>query len=584
MVHRMPRATRMPALATRDARSWLAARTARSMLLASVPDVRHTTAAVPHRVAGVAIPAARCAAHAASIAQEVPVSEPVPDRDDLFRLAVESSPSGLIAVDGEGRIRLVNREIERMFGYTRDELICQPIETLIPQRFHASHPKHRSAYVSEPRARRMGAGRDLYGVRKDGTEVPVEIGLNSLRTTEGLVVLGSIVDISERVTVEGQLRQAQKLEAVGTLAGGIAHDFNNLLLAIVGYAELARRHGSGHPELLADLEHILQAAARGRTLVQRILSFSRKRELARVRVRLDSVVREAVHLLRASLPSAIEIRELIGVRTPDVLGDETQVHQIVMNLSTNAAHAMPDGGVLEIGLRRADVDDRVASSHPGLMPGAYAVLSVTDTGAGMSREVLERATEPFFTTKPVGVGTGLGLSVIHGIVRSLSGALEIRSEPGRGTEVDIYLPAAPAEPGRRDDEAAAGPEPAGTFHIMLVEDEASLAAMMGRRLQELGYRATVHTSSVDACAQFQREPQAFDLLITDGTMPRMSGLALSREVRRLRPELPILLVSGLAETSDPKMLEDAGVTATLPKPNTEREMAEILRKLLATRA
>ncbi len=500
--------------------------------------------------------------------------------DELYRIAVDLSPSGMLAVDAGGAILLVNREIERLFGYARDELIGKPVETLVPARFAGQHPADRDVFFAHPAARRMGAGRDLYGVRKDGSEVPVEIGLNPVRTREGVVVLASVVDITARRQAEEQLRQSQKMEAIGTLAGGIAHDFNNLLLAIMGHAELAEGSAGDNAELRGDLEQIQRAAERGRQLVKRILAFSRQRGLARASMQVEPTAREALQLLRSSLPSTIEIREHVEDGTPPVLSDETLVHQVLMNLATNAAHAMPEGGTLSVWIGPAVVDEQAAAAHPGLAPGRYARLSVSDTGHGMTPEVQRRAFEPFFTTKPVGAGTGLGLSIIHGLVRNHGGTVELDSEPGKGTRVDVYLPAHETAPAEDAETRAAAPAAAAPPHVLLVEDEAPLAEMLRRQVTGLGLQVTVHTSSTDALEDFRSRPGAFQMMITDNTMPRMTGLALSREVLRMRPDLPILMISGLAQTADPEDLRQKGIRRLLPKPHTGAELRQAIRELL----
>ncbi|HVP38455.1 MAG TPA: PAS domain S-box protein [Candidatus Saccharimonadales bacterium] len=504
-----------------------------------------------------------------------------PQSPEFYRLAMDLAPWGILLADAAGTILYVNREILRLFDYRREDLLGRPVEMLVPARFRGQHPAFRKLYAHDATPRPMGAGRDLHGRRRDGSEVPVEIGLNPIRTERGTFVLSSVVDITGRRRIEAQLRQSQKMETMGMLAGGIAHDFNNVLHGIIGHAELARRAAGQDAELRQDLERILEAAERGRQLVQRISGFSRQGETLRVPTRLEGPVREAVRLLHASLPKDIEIRELLDPNAPTVLADETQIHQVVMNLATNSAHAMPEGGPLELGLGRFEVDAEFAKTHPDLRPGPHAQLSVTDGGEGMPAEVLARAQEPFFTTKPPGTGTGLGLSVVRGIVQGMGGALEIRSRPGQGTRVDIYLPAAPAGP--LPAAPGAPDRAAGAPSVLLVEDERDLAIMLRRQLEELGYPTMVFTSSLEALAEFQAHPGRYDVLMTDNSMIRMSGLMLAAEIRRIRPDLPVILVSGAASALEPEALEASGVTRVLPKPCTSREMEQALRAVLPAR-
>ncbi len=507
------------------------------------------------------------------------------DSADLFRLTFDLSPSGMLAVDAVGRILLANREVERLFGYSHDELVGRSVDTLVPMTTRHDHSTHREAFFRDPSERRMGAGRDLFGLHKDGSQVPVEIGLNPVRTEHGMVVVASVVDITERLAAEKALReseervrQSQKLESLGTLAGGIAHDFNNVLLAIVGYTELVSRSLPEHQREHDDLDNVLRAAERGRQLVQRILAFSRQREIQRVPVEPARVVREVVELLRASLPSTIEIVADLDPLTPQVLADDTQLHQVVMNLATNAAQAMPHGGTLRLAISPRRADATFVSRHPGMREGRGVCVTVTDTGEGMSAEVRQRIFEPFFTTKPAGRGTGLGLSVTLGIVQSLEGAIDVTSAPGAGTRIEVWLPAlsapqplgaAPAPPG----------EPMRALHILLVEDEEVLGRMERRQLESLGHSVTLFQDSVEALAEFQRRGGEFDLLITDNTMPRLTGLGLAKEIASLRPELPVLMVSGYADHAQADVLEAHGVDAVLAKPHSARELDAAIRKL-----
>jgi PAS domain S-box-containing protein len=624
--------------------------------------------------------------------------------EQRFHAAVESAPSGMLMVDATGRIVLVNREIERLFGWSRAELDGQPVEMLVPERFRAQHPQHRAGFFLEPRARPMGAGRELFGLRKDGSEIPIEIGLNPIVTEDGTYVLSSVVDISARrqaerqlreseerfrLLVDGvqdysiimlhpdgriaswnagaerilgyaeeealgqhfeifftpddraaglpstlleraardgrseeegwrvrkdgsrflvdcvmtslhqadgqmrgfvriardvteqrkmqeQLRQSQKMEAIGTLAGGIAHDFNNLLAGVLGYAELARGAAADRPDLCRDLDNVVRAAERGRSLVQRILTFSRQQGGERVPLLLEAPLREVIELLRSSLPSSIGIHEHLDAASPRVLADATQVQQLVMNLATNAAQAMGErGGSLFVTLAPFQVNEALAATHPDLHPGLAARLSVEDTGGGMEVSVLRRIFDPFFTTKPPGVGTGLGLAIVHGIVKAHGGAVLVESRPGVGTRFDVYFPATrPAEDVLEPSSRAA------RARLLYVEDEEALAALAKRQLEEAGYAVTAHTSSLAALEEFRRRPNDFDAVVTDNTMPHMTGIVLATEMLRIRADVPILMVSGLGLTMNGDTLRTKGVRALLPKPFKREELVRALEELL----
>ncbi|HET7038807.1 MAG TPA: PAS domain S-box protein, partial [Gemmatimonadales bacterium] len=467
-----------------------------------------------------------------------------------LRAAVESSPSGLLMVDADGRIVLLNREIERLFGYAREELLGRPVDLLVPAQFRSLHPDYRSKFLRQPMTRAMGAGRDLFGLRKDGTQVPVEIGLTPVVTEEGLFVISSIVDISARKAaeagrrlLENQLRQAQKMEAVGTLAGGIAHDFNNVLAAIVGYAELAIENGHDRPALVQDLRRVLAAAERGRSLVERILRFSRQTEPRRQPVDVGEVVREASQMLRSTLPASIDLQVSVAPDVPRTLADLTALHQVVTNLCTNAAHAMPGGGTLHIALEYRYIGDSAARSRPDFREGPYLILTVRDTGHGMDRETLDRALEPFFTTKPPGTGSGLGLTMVHGIVRDHAGALDLESRPGAGTTVRCYFPAPPVD-GHEDLRIETRARRGTGQRVLYLDDEESLAELGRRRLQGIGYRVAAYTDPTAALSALRADPDGFDLVVTDYWMPHMVGLDFARAATAVRPDLPVLLLTG----------------------------------------
>ncbi len=398
---------------------------------------------------------------------------------------------------------------------------------------------------------------------------------------------GTVQDITERrvaeqarQALEGQLRQAQKMEALGTLAGGIAHDFNNILAAVIGHAELLAQDLAADQEGREGVEEILVASRRARDLVQQILTFSRLRERERRLIALEPVVLEALKLLRASLPTTIEIRTTVTPEDHLVLADTTQIHQVVLNLCTNAAHAMQEhGGVLDVSCHSVEVDAELAKEHPGLNPGLYMRLSVRDTGHGMDRLTLDRIFDPFFTTKQPGEGTGLGLAVVHGIMQSHDGAVTVASEPGAGTVFSLYFPAIEGRAIAASREEP--PEPRGTGQrVLLVDDEPALVRIATRVLERLGYQVIPHTEATAALADFLARPDAFDLVLTDLTMPRMTGLELAREITARRPELPVILTSGYSGALDLTEIQEAGIREVLGKPFLARTIAEVVDRVL----
>lgn len=495
-----------------------------------------------------------------------------------FRAAVESSPNGMLMVDRDGAIVMANREAERTFGYDDDELMGIPIDKLVPQRFSQGHPGHRQRYLHEPEARPMGSGRELYGVRKDGVEIPVEVGLTPITTDEGTFVLASVVDISLRRRMEEQLREAQRLETVGALASGVAHDFNNVLAAILGYSEMLLDNQELAPALRDDMHHIVRAAERGRQVVGRMLAIGRQLPSEAAVTDLQGPVREALDLLKASLLKSSELRVHLDATTPSVLCESTQIHQIVMNLASNAAHAMRGAeGILDVSLVPFRADDAAISAHPGLQQGLYARLTITDNGVGIPVVMQERIYSPFVTSRVSGEGTGLGLWLVRETVQSLRGIIELKSREGEGATFDIFLPAAHAS---RDADAdlAAEAENTGRPHIVFVDDEAALVELGRRRLEAAGFRVTIFTSSVRALAEVKLRPGGVDLLVTDNTMPRLSGIDLAQEIARIRPGLPVLMVSGLANVRTDEL--PGCITRVLQKPHTSQELVNAARELL----
>ena len=391
-------------------------------------------------------------------------------------------------------------------------------------------------------------------------------------------LLGISEDITESKRLEEQLQQAQKMESIGTLAGGIAHDFNNVLYSIIGYTELTMDDVPEGSLAQKNLKEIFKGAMRAKDMVQQILAFSRKTDTEKKPIKAQSVVKEALKLLRTSIPSTIEIRQNIDADCSPVLADATQIHQVVINLATNAYQAMQEkGGVLELTLMEEEIgsDD----SDLNLAPGTYLKLTVSDTGHGMDKAVIEKIYDPYFSTKGPGEGTGMGLSVIHGIVRSHGGDIKVYSELGEGTVFHIYLPlieTRPVEPKTITEEAVS----TGTEHILLVDDEECIVLMAQQMLERLGYQVTSRTSSMKALEAFKAKPNAFDLVITDMTMPNMTGLELAPRLKEIRPDIPIIICTGFSEMIDKNKAKNMGILAYIMKPILKDEMAGTIRKLL----
>jgi PAS domain S-box-containing protein len=390
-------------------------------------------------------------------------------------------------------------------------------------------------------------------------------------------------DEEEKRKLQEQLFQAQKLEAIGTLAGGIAHDFNNILTIILVFSELLKEAVLADPVAQDNLEEIYKAGNRAKELVQQLLAFSRPEQQARRPVDLHVVVVESLRLLRAVLPTTIAIRSSLASSGAVVLANATQLHQVLMNLGVNALHAMQDtGGVLEVRLEPTIVTRAFARSHPSLTPGAYCQLTVRDTGCGMTSEIRARIFDPFFTTKPVGEGSGLGLSVIHGIVSSYGGTVTVDSTPGQGTTFVVYLP--------QSTEAVASPVPVALPPrskpgrvILFVDDEQAVAQMAHQMLKHLGYEAVVTTSSHEALDTFRHRPGHFDVVVTDQTMPGLTGDQLARELLALRPELPIILCTGFSPTLTEEKAKALGIRAYLRKPLSTAELGRALEDIFASR-
>ncbi|NVL89457.1 MAG: response regulator [Desulfobacterales bacterium] len=383
----------------------------------------------------------------------------------------------------------------------------------------------------------------------------------------------------EKKKLEAQLQQAHKMEAIGALAGTIAHEFNNILWIIIGNTELALYQVRDLREPRQTLEEVLKACMRAENVVEQILTYCRQSKVEKRPLQLGLVVEEALKLLRASLPATIEIRQKIQCSSCMVIADSTQIHQVLIDLCTNAAHAMrEEGGILEVSLIDADLDADTAAEYPDLTPGPYVTLSVSDTGHGIDPEIIDRIFDPYFTTKGLAEGTGMGLAVVRKIVKSHRGTISVQSEPGKGTTFHVFIPRAEIEVTQKNE--VTSPLRTGNERILFLDDEKAIVTMVKRILESLGYEVVATTSSTDALEVFKAQPDKFDLVITDQTMPTMTGGELSEELIRIRPDIPIILCTGYSELIDENKAKSMGIQELVMKPLLMRDLSETIRKVL----
>jgi PAS domain S-box-containing protein len=483
-------------------------------------------------------------------------------------------------MDTEGRVIFFNTYAQNFFGFQEDDIIGKNvIGTIVPEKDIAgfdlaamikdigSHPER---YISN----------ENENIRRNGERVRVTWMNKAIYDEAGNVseILCVGIDVSDKWQLEKRLAQAQKMEAIGTLAGGIAHDFNNILSAIIGYTELSLIDIPKGSALQNNLQQVLKAGGRAKELVRQILAFSRQRESELAPVKVSLIVNEALKLLRASLPATIKMRHFIKSNL-SVLTDPTNIHQVLMNLCTNASFAMQEkGGVLEVSLNDVDLDADFARQHPGVKPGKFTNLTVRDTGCGMTTEVAERIFDPFYTTKKVGEGTGMGLSVVHGIVKSHGGTIIVESTPGKGSVFSVFLPAVETE----EDQAQL--IITGSERILFVDDEDFLVDIGKRMLERLGYRVTAKTSSLGAFELFRQSPDEFDLVITDMTMPDMTGDVLARKLIAIRPDIPIIVCTGYSERINPDIVKEIGIKELAMKPVVMKDIAQLIKRVLSREA
>ena len=504
--------------------------------------------------------------------------------EENYRTLFEHASDAIFLCAADGRLLDVNRHTVQLTGFSREELLSRNLLEVISAEDHnyLGHCLHELV--------REGTRFSVYRFcRKDGTVFPGET--NTKLLPDGRL-LAMVRDITERKVAEEQraklemeLRQAQKIQAIGTLAGGIAHDFNNILAAILGNAQLLKMTLAPAHEGHVNVSQILVASHRAKDLVQQILLFSRQREQSRQMLKLEPLLKEAIKLISVSLPPAVEFILTVPPDLPAILADPTQIHQVVVNLCTNALHAMrAQGGKLEVALSVVSLPEEYSQSKPNLPSGRYVCLTVADTGHGMNAETIERMYEPFFTTKPVGEGTGLGLAVVHGIVQSNDGAISVNSQPGKGTQFKLYFPARDIRPG------TALPWPASEIkaghgeHIVFVDDEGAIAEVAKIMLKKMGYRVTIFTDPRQALEYLQTSSDEMSLLMTDLSMPGVSGLDLIRAVTRNKPDLPAVLLTGYGKAFDSHAGHGLNIGEVIHKPFTMEQLSSAVEMALKARS
>ncbi|MBC8442309.1 MAG: PAS domain S-box protein [Deltaproteobacteria bacterium] len=500
------------------------------------------------------------------------------ESENRFRDISLSMADWIWETDSESKFTYISQSITEVLGYAPEELIGKTPFDLMPEDESVRVKKMISKIVSKSENIK-----DLenWNIDKSGNRL--------IMLTSGIPILdkegktrgyrGVNKNITSQRKLETQLQQAQKMESIGTLAGGIAHDFNNILFPIIGHTEMLLSDIPEDSPSKGSLNEIYSSSLRAKDLVKQILTFSRQESRELNLMKIQPIIKEALKLIRFTIPSTIEIKHDIQADCGVIKADPTQIHQIVMNLATNAYHAMEKtGGELKVSLKKVELGDYDLMT-PNMTMGEYACLKVSDTGTGMDKVLTEKIFDPFFTTKAIGKGTGMGLSVIHGIVTNMGGTINVYSEPGEGTEFKIYLPVEKNHVEKQVINSKAEIQ-LGTEHIMLVDDEEAILTMEKQMLERLGYQVTSRTSSIEALEAFRSNPDKFDLVITDMAMPNMPGDKLSEELTKIRPDIPILLCTGFSENMSEKKAASLGIKGFLLKPIVMRDLAQKLRVVL----
>jgi PAS domain S-box-containing protein len=501
----------------------------------------------------------------------------VRDGEARMRAVLDTAVDAIVTIDHRGIIDSFNAAAERMFGYVAAEVIGRNVSMLMPEPYRGEHDGYIARYLTTGHAKIIGIGREVVGRRKDGSTFPMELGVGEMRLAGERRFTGIIRDVTERKRLERELRQAQKLEAIGTLTSGIAHDYNNLLMGILGCMDLAIKDTAEGSRARLYLDEARRAALRGAALTRQLLTFSRRREGEPTNVEIDSVVEAADRMLRSMLGEQIRLTIDLAAKRWRVRGDTSQLEQVLLNLVVNARDAMPSGGELHIETSEIEIDEEQAV-RAGVIPGDFVVLSVRDSGVGMAPEVKERIFEPFFTTKPLGQGTGLGLSTVYGIVKQIGGYIEVSTSPNHGSAFTLHFPrvrdAGDTSAAELETEAAE----VGDETVLVIEDEPLLRLTLRGYLEPRGYKVIEACDAAEAALVLRRHPDTIHLVISDVMLPGARGREVAEHIAQFRPSTPVIFMSGHpAEVLVKDGRIAAGVTV-LQKPFGETALLAEIRR------